>query len=201
MILSEEQVDLLETGISKSRLTLQGLKDDLLDHLCCCVEHDLEKGIPFELAAELAFQRVCPNGAIEIERETIFLLNSKMINRMKKLMYFSGFFASVSMVVGLAMKILHWPAANNLFIAGWLLFLLMFLPAMLIYANKSNFRLSGVDKAKNLAGFSGAAITGTGIAFKLLHYPGADLLMLVGASLLAFGFLPILFFKSYRKSV
>lgn len=44
MNLTPEQITHIQAVISESKLTIQTLKDDLVDHLCCVVEYDIMKG-------------------------------------------------------------------------------------------------------------------------------------------------------------
>jgi hypothetical protein len=84
--LSDEKIDFIRAEIDKSAISLQSLKDDLLDHFCCFVEHEMRRGLTFEEAFAKALREVCPNGLDEIQRETIFLLTTPKIMVLKKTM-------------------------------------------------------------------------------------------------------------------
>jgi hypothetical protein len=198
MTLSEWQIGQVESRIDESNIGIEELRHDLLDHLCCCIEADMTAGLSFELALRRAWIQVCPNGAQEIETETLFLLN-KTIYLMKKITYLSGLFASVFMIIGSLMRFLHWTNSNSVFAIGILSFAFIFLPLFL----SSRFRDSAnaVEKAGNIAGIAGAIITGAGVSFKMLHYPGADLLIITGICLLTFVLLPFLFYSAYKKAI
>jgi hypothetical protein len=198
MILSEWQIARVEERIDESGIDIEELRNDLLDHLCCCIETDMAAGVSFDIALRRAWLQVCPNGAREIETETLFLLNKTMY-LMKKITYLSGLFASVLMITGSLIRFMHWSNANTVFAIGILCFVFVFLPLLL----SSRFRQSvtAVEKAGSIAGIAGAIITGAGVSFKMFHYPGADLLVVTGICLLTFVLLPFLFYSAYKNAI
>jgi len=200
-MLSTQQLETIIEGIDQSGLRLPDLRDDLLDHLCCIVEEEMQQGADFEAAYQHALSRLCPNGADEIERETIFLLNIQKIIRMKKLTYGVGLLASISVSIGYFLVLMNWPIGTEIFNYGFLALVLVFVP-LLAYEQlkKSQDRLM-YERMKLILGFSSAFIAGIGVAFKLMHLMGAGVLFGLGVALFAFGFLPFLFFSLYKKSL
>ncbi len=83
MKLSVEQVAVIRKQVEQSGIVNETLRDDVLDHLCCVVEIKLSKGKDFNLAFQEASLELAPEGLVEIQRETVFLLNSFKIIRMK----------------------------------------------------------------------------------------------------------------------
>jgi hypothetical protein len=57
------------------------------------------------------------------------------------------------------------------------------------------------EKLRLIIGVLSGVITGTAAVLKVLHMPGADILLIIGMLLFSFGFLPFLFFTMYRKSL
>lgn len=114
---------------------------------------------------------------------------------MKKITYVFGLISSMATTMGITFKLLHWPGADELITFGFLSFLLLFIPLVVIPKLKlSNSLIS-------IVGLLSAVITGLSILFKLLHLQGGDVLLITGAALFSFGFLPFLFFNMYKKSV
>lgn len=116
---------------------------------------------------------------------------------MKIILYFIGLLASIATSVGLVFKLLHWPGADELIIYGFIAFTILFAP--MATGTKLSI-LQGAEKLRAILGVSSAGISGTAVIFKLLHLQGADILLLSGAALFSFGFLPFLFFSLYKKS-
>ncbi|AHM61629.1 hypothetical protein D770_16875 [Flammeovirgaceae bacterium 311] len=200
-MLSDEEIARLEAQINRSAISSQALKDDLLDHFCCFIEHEMKKGQTFEEAHRKAWQQICPNGLDEIQQETIFLLNAKNIIFMKKVMYAIGLLSSISISIGWLFKILGWLGGGDLFTYGFLAFVLIFLPMLAIDRYKLVLNKALTEKLRVILGFTSAIVTGLAVLFKIMHLQGANMLLILGIFLFSFGFLPFLFFRMYKKSL
>ena len=201
MKVSQEQIASIHGVIEHSSITIDTLKDDLLDHLCCVVEVKMTKGSGFEISLKEALDELAPDGLNAIQLETIFLLNSTKIMRMKKIMYSIGLITSLSMTMGITFKFLHLAGSEELFTYGFVGFLLLFLPMLAIDRYKHNLGKSLSEKLRIGLGYLSAFLIVFSIAFKLFHLDGANLLLLSGMCVLSFGFLPFLFFNMYKKSL
>lgn len=201
MKLSDDQLLAIRELIATSTVTIDTLKDDLLDHLCCVVEIRMERGSSFETALREALHELAPNGLDEIQRETLYLLNSNKILTMKKVMYSIGLVCAISISLGWLFSVLHWPGGSELFNYGFLGFMLLFVPMLTIDRYKVSLRKALSEKLRIIFGVVSALLTGLAAAFKFLHLAGADILLLTGMVLFTFGFLPFLFFNLYKKSV
>lgn len=58
-----------------------------------------------------------------------------------------------------------------------------------------------MKKTMYLIGFIATFLSSTGILFKILHWPGANIMLLVGIVLINIGFLPLYFYDKYKRSV
>jgi hypothetical protein len=201
MKLSPEQIVAIQRRVESSSIRIQTLKDDIIDHLCCVVEDQLDKGKNFERSLEAAVCELAPGGFDEIQRETIFLLSSTKIIAMKKFMYLIGLLSAMSFVLGWTFGMMHWPGATELSIGGFLGFTFIFIPLNTMNYFKTKIQRALSEKLRLLTGIASAMIMASAIIFKLLHLRGADILLLSGAFLFTFGFLPFLFFTMYKKSV
>lgn len=201
MKISPEQVTHIKEVIGQSAITIDTLKDDLLDHLCCMVEAKMAKGSEFEISFKEALTELAPDGLDAIQRETIFLLNSTKIMLMKKVMYLIGLITSIAMTMGITFKVLHLPGSEELFTYGFIGFLLLFLPMLAIDRYKHNLSKSLSEKLRIGFGYLSAFLIVFSVGFKLFHLEGANLLLLSGMCIFSFGFLPFLFFNMYKKSL
>ena len=198
--LSDKDIDFITKEISKSAIVSSDLKEDLIDHFCCVTEDEMKKGKKFKEAYEKAFQNICPNGFEEIQKETIFLLTKKNILIMKKSIYLLGFLTSISFTTGLLLKLMHWPGANVILFLCSFILLFAFLPSLFIFLYKKEFRKVFSIKLKYLLGYAGFSMLIISILFKWMHWPGAGFILVLSVLILNFGFLPLLFFKMYKKS-
>lgn len=200
-MIQDEYVDRVIYVIEGSTIKKKELKDDLIDHFCCLIEMDMNRGLGFDEAFERAQQQTAPNGLDEIQKETVFLLNYNRILFMKRFTYISGFMASFSLAVGFLFKILHQPGANAMALFGLGGLAFVFLPLILADRFKHLGSQATIEKVKWVFGILSAVTFAFGGAFKILHYPGAGLLLAFSFLFFCVGFLPLLFFRMYKKSI
>ena len=201
MKLTGEQIGIIQDRINRSTISIQSLKDDLLDHLCCVVESKIEIGNSFETALQEALRELAPNGLDEIQRQTFYLLNSPKVIFMKKIMYLIGLISATALSLGWLFLTLRWPGGRELFNYGFLGFLLLFIPMLAIDRYKTTLRKALSEKLKIILGSVSGFTAGISLVFKVLHLQGADIILVIGALLFTFGFLPFLFFNLYKKEL
>lgn len=201
MKLSNDQTKAVKARIDQSGITNELLRDDVLDHVCCVVEINMTRGKEFEVAVQEAIHELAPDGLTQLQHETVFLLNSTKIIRMKKVMYAIGLLSAMSFVLGWTFGMMHWAGARELSIFGFLGFIFLYVPMLAIDRYKTNIRWVLSDKLKFiLGGLSGLAMA-IALFFKVMHLPGGDQLLLLATAIFTFGFLPFLFFTMYKKSI
>ncbi|WKN42140.1 hypothetical protein [Tunicatimonas pelagia] len=188
-------------NIERSNLSFQLAKDDMLDHFCCVVEDRMMPEPSFVDAYYLAWKKNSPNGLNEIQEKTIYLLNALRRVVMKKVMYSIGLVACICISVGWLFTLLHWPGGGKLFTYGFLGFAMIFLPMFALDRYKASVGKPMSERWKIILGFSSALLTGLSVFFKLMYWPGATMLLIVGVGLFSIGFLPFLFFGMYKKAV
>ncbi len=201
MILEDSQVTYIEEQLHKSKVKSKELKDDLLDHMCCLVEINMNKGLSFDQAYQKAFLQTSPNGFEEIQYETLFLLNYNKIVMMKRLIYLSGFIFSVSFTIGILLKILHLPGAGIVLGVGTLGLFCIFIPMLLINKLKEYAGEFFSEKMKWIFGFLSLSVLGVSVFMKIMHLPGANFMIALAFIIFGFGFLPFLFFRMYKQSL
>lgn len=120
---------------------------------------------------------------------------------MKKLVYLLGFIGSVIFALGVTSKLLSWPWGNELFIVGFLVLILIFIP--LFAFDKFKVANSGIlyERLKIILGGTSAVIIGISGIFKIMHLQGAAILLILGTSIFVLGFLPLFFYSLYKKSI
>ncbi len=200
MWLSDQQVEFIRTSIDNSSINIQEVKDDLLDHFCCSIENQIQQGVSFEAAYEKTFLQVCPNGLNQIQNELFLLVNLNKILIMNKLKYSLGFMASLGISIGSLFKLMHWPGADHLLVLGLVGFVMLFLP-MLAYEKYKGSTQRKAETLKDLLGFASVAVLGIGAIFMIGHLTGAGIIIVGGAALFTFGFLPLLFLGMYRNAL
>ncbi len=199
-MITDEQFSYISQQIKQSGISPKEVQDDLIDHFCCLVEIEMQRGSSFEHAYQNAYQQTTPNGFEEIQNETFFLLNHKKIILMKQFTYISGYLFALSTTVGAFFKVMHFPGANIMLFSGLLGLSFIFLPLLLI--NKFKDKVFNVlsEKLKWIFGTASIMLILIGSGFKILHLQGAAVIF--GLGMISFGilFLPFLFFRMYKSS-
>jgi hypothetical protein len=200
MTLSNDQIEIIERRLRQS-IASDELYKDLLDHLCCATESEMDKGKKFEDALLLVSNELAPDGFMAIQLETTLLLNFNKIINMKRFIYTTGFLSVVTFVIGWTFSLLRIAGGAALSIGGFLVFAVIFLPLMTRDHFRFNKQLSSFNKAKYVMGMTASSILALSVTFKWFHLEGANLLLVFGTGFGVLGFLPFAFISMYRKSV
>ncbi|HEY4108167.1 hypothetical protein [Puia sp.] len=75
--LTDEQVDFIARAIRAHGIRLEGLQDNLLDHICILVEQGMEQGGNFEELLAKVFRSCYRENLYELEEEALFLASVK----------------------------------------------------------------------------------------------------------------------------
>lgn len=201
MRLSDEQVEKVMAVVNDSGIKIEGLRDDILDHLCCVIEEGLGKSKSFEDLLQLAVIDLAPDGLKKLENKTVFLLNRNRITMLRKVIYSVGFIGALTLTGGVTFSLLHMPGANQLFITGYLVLFLFFIPLSELDHWRVDLTKAVSERLKIVTGVISAIILGLAGLFKVLHLPGADEFLLTGAIVFGIAFLPLFFFRMYKRSV
>ena len=195
--LSDQQIDYIFDDISARGVEMESLQQNLLDHICCIIEQDLEANGDFESFYQKTIRTFYKDVLWEIEEETILLLTFKNYYTMKKIMILSGTFSAIVMSIGILFKFMHWPGAAPLIILGIVISSLIFLP--LLFTLKAKEKQSIKDKLiLGLATFSGILIS-LAVLFKIMHWPGANLMGSGFVIIMLAAYIPLYFFSGIKN--
>jgi len=102
------------------------------------------------------------------------------------------------MAFGALFKIFHWPGASLMLSVSFFFTTLVFFPSLLFLMYKE------VNQKKHALLYLGIFIAGAafmiGVLFKIMHWPGAALLIFGGICLIAYVMLPTLLIQRLKKS-
>jgi hypothetical protein len=195
---SDEQVDFILREIEARGVTIEDLQWNLLDHMCCIIENEMSETDNFDQFFQRLLPRFFNDNLREIQEETELLLTFKHFYAMKKTVNISGLLAAIFTLMGSVLKVLHMPGAGISFVLGIAIFSLIFLPLMI--ALKFRDEGSKTDKLVLSFGFLVGIVTSLGFLFKLMHWPGANIMMLSGLIAFTFVYVPIYFFSRVRRA-
>ena len=194
--LSEFQIDIVSAYIRNNGVAQEELHEDLLDHVCTSIENRLRQGDSFEYAFQHTIKLFGPGGLVQVQQDTFELL-TEINTTMKKVTFGFGLTSTFLLLAGTIFKLMHWPGANIMVLLGTAILVLFYLPMILTHKVKESPR----DEALlHILGFLGLASTTVGVLFKVLHWPGAAVMLIGGMSILAFGYVPVYFYKRYQTS-
>ncbi len=201
MKISEAQEEQIRQAVLRHHFKLQGLAEDLIDHIYCYLyEHGVE-GQDFDKQVQEAIRRLAPEGLETIENETFYLLNFKKMILMKRFIYAIGLIGAMAFAAGLVFKLFYWPYANILTMLGSVVGLLIFLPLWALDRYKYQMVKKPLERWKLILGISSGVLIGLGTLMKFLHLMGAGVIFISGSFLFVVAFLPLYFLSSYRRSI
>jgi hypothetical protein len=195
--LDSKYIELIESDVEQARITINHLSTELVDHICCEVESLMSSGKTFDEAYSIIKEKTGIKVLQKIQENTLYLIDKKY-KLMKTTMKITGNVSLALIAFGTAFKIFHWPGASPLLILGFVTLCFVFFPAA-IYMNY-NYSNENKKPFMNIAAGLGGVIFMIGVLFKLMHWPGAAMLLLIGWTLILLIFLPILLFVKLREA-
>ncbi len=194
--LTEQQVELINAYIKDNGVAQNELQEDLLDHLCTSIEGQMQQGKSFEEAFQYTLNLFGPGGLKQVQNETFELL-TEMNATMKKVTFGFGLTSTFLLLAGTIFKLMHWPGASVMVVLGAGFLALFYLPLILTHKLKESPK---GEALLHILGFLGLALTTVGVLFKVMHWPGASVTLIGGMGILAFGYVPVYFYKRYKTS-
>jgi hypothetical protein len=197
--LTDQQIDFILRDIKARGVEMEDLQLNLLDHLCCIIEQELEPGGDFESFYKKTIPRFFKKELKEIEEETRYLLTFKHYYAMKKTMIITGTASVAAFITGSLFKVMHWPGAGILLVLGMGITSLFFLPLLFILKtrDKSSPREKLIIGIGSLIGILLCLAT----LFTVQHWPGGSngVLWLSAIGLAVFVLIPVYFFTGIRN--
>lgn len=198
MVITDEQFGKMEALLRQSHFTKIGLFHDLLDHFYCLTHQFMEEGLPFELAMERAKKELAPDGFEVIEQEVSLVITFNFYIRMNQVLYLGSFLAAFGQTAYVLFRTLHWPGAESFLLFGLFALFFMVIPILTFKLIKSSSQYSIARKVRILSGIVGVSLFGLGSCFKVFHWVGANLQIMIGAIILALVFFPLFFWQLYQ---
>jgi hypothetical protein len=195
--LNDKQIDFILNDISARGVEMESLQQNLLDHICCVIEQNLEADGDFESFYQKTIKTFYKDALWEIEEETLLLLTFKNYYAMKKTMIAGGIFSATTMTIGLILKFLHLPGASALILLGVVSLGFLFLPLMFIL--KAKEKQNKKDKLIIGLGTAFGILISFAILFKIMHWPGANIMGVISIAIMLLVFTPVYFFTGIRN--
>lgn len=194
--LSESQVTTIKSDVKKAQITFSHLASELIDHICCEVEMAMWEGKSFEEAYEMVKQQTGISVLKKIQENTHYLID-KNYRIMKMTMKITGNVSLAMLGFGTIMKLVHWPGASVILVLGFFLLCFVFFPSA-IYTTYKESKASA-SKLLHISIFLGGVLFMLGVLFKVMHWPGAGVLLLIGWAFILLLFLPVLLLTKRKE--
>lgn len=195
--LNDAQIEKILNDLRIHGVETEDLQLNLLDHICCIVEQEYKEQSDFNSFCQEIYPRFYKRGFREIEEETQLLLTFKHYYAMKKFMIISGMLSALSIITGSILKFLHLPFAGILLVLGMGFFTLLFLPIMFTLKFRESKHLR--EKSVLMMAIPMCMLIVTSVLFKIMHWPGANVMMQSSLLFTIFVFIPIYLFTGLRN--
>ncbi len=195
--LTNANIEVIIREVSDANITFSHLREELIDHICCEVENIMQQGFSFQDAFDNAKKMIGNKGLKKIQEDTLLLIDKKY-RLMKKTMKIIGWISMSMITVGALFKIQHWPGAGILLVFGFLFLGAIFFPSAL-WVMKKESKLKG-NLFIYLISIIGGIIFIFGILFKVQHYPGSALLLIIGFLSIGLVLIPAILISKLRDA-
>jgi hypothetical protein len=194
--ITDEQVDFILEDISKRGIVTEDVRNNILDHVCCIIENEMNLEHNFIEFYEGAITQFYQNSLDEIEIETQKLLTFKNFYAMKRTLKISGVVSIVLIILGVIFKSMHWPGAGFAVVLGLAFFSLVFIPLNIVLKFKDD-KVKSNQLIMTLGMLTASAAT-IGVLFKIMHWPYANIIMFSSLLVFMLLFIPIYFILKFK---
>jgi hypothetical protein len=187
--LSLQNIEDISLDIRRQEITFSHLADELIDHICCDVENEMNKGADFSEAYNLVKMKMGPRRIKEIQEETLYLVDSKY-RKMKNTMKISAIAGTIMFGFATLFKIQHWPYAGAMMVLGAFILAFVFMPSALVVLWKESHNRNRLFLF--ISGFLTGMLFIIGTLFKIQHWPEAGIILSLSVFFAIFFFIPSL---------
>lgn len=195
--LNEKQVQRIETDLKDEGVEMRTLLEDLVDHLCSSIEAQMDAGLDFDTAYARSRERLISGSAREIQDATQFILQYYSIVMIRKILYFSTFAWLFLWLSSALLGMMGHESAGQLSMLSGVVLGLVSLPSYILYRQRQPEAKSLIERLSIYAAFPVSILMTFGCVFKMMHWPGANNMLLSGLVLFTAVFLPLVFLFSY----
>jgi hypothetical protein len=192
----DDNYERIRTDLVSRGLTCDRLIDDLLDHVCCMVEEQMDTGSNFESSYNQVLGSIGEKRLPEIQHQTLLNLDKKF-QRMKNFTYVFGLTSAILTIIGSLFKRMHWPGAGILITVGMVLIVFVFLP--LYFVTNHREQAEKKNPVYAIVGYLTIALLLAGATFKIMHWPGAGMMLYASIGFLLIGFVPLYVVNVFQR--
>jgi hypothetical protein len=206
--LSDEQLELVLARIRREGIRQADLEADILDHISCLIEAEMNSSPSFEEAFEKVFRDFSPAGGLQRIQFEIKYISTEKIMPMKKTLIIVSSLAMMFLFVSMlfqAIKLMNnypWPVMEAIAFVNQFLVCLLVLPFYWLQEYKSaSLSEDGLStsyrKLMFIAGLCCSEALVMAVFFKLMHMPGGNQSFVL-ASIFGMIYVPFYLMRKYR---
>ncbi|MHC1707353.1 MAG: hypothetical protein AB9842_07500 [Bacteroidales bacterium] len=195
--LSEDQVNLVRKEVDRQDIHFRHLAADLTDHICCEIEELICRGKMFQEALPEVLGIIGSDGLQQVQKDTLYLTDKKYRN-MKNTIKVAGVAGMALMAFGALFKIQHYPGAAVLIVLGFFLMIAVFFPISMMVLRKESSQMQ--RPAIYFSALTGGIAVMMAVLLKVMHWPGANLMLIIGYGSTGLLFLPLFVSKLIRET-
>ncbi|MBO3700356.1 hypothetical protein [Roseivirga sp. E12] len=110
-MINPHQTEIIKEYLRTEQFTDQALIDDLLDHISCEIELQMEVGTNFEDAFHTALEKVLPQEPVQVQQDLEFLTTKTQNIMIKKTAYVGGYVSALVFCLAVLLAVLSFQ--NN----------------------------------------------------------------------------------------
>ncbi len=187
--LTIENIEIIAADVKSQEIVFSHLEDDLIDHICCDVESEMESGFGFIDAYARVRQKFGRGGLKEIQEKTLYATDTKY-RIMKNAMKISALAGTILFGFAAMFKIQHWPGAGIMLTLGALILTFVFVPSTLVVLWKET--KNSRKLLLFISAFLSAGFFISSILFKIQHWEGGGMMAILAGVSVIFLLIPSL---------
>jgi hypothetical protein len=195
--LTINNVERITHDVRKQEIIFSHLAEELIDHICCDVEHEMENGLTFNEAYTRVKQKFGKRGLKEIQEETLYAIDTKY-RFMKNTMKISGVAGIILFGIATLFKIQHWPGAGIMLTLGAIILAFAFMPSALGVLWKETHNRNKL--VLFISAFLSAGFFITGVLFKIQHWNGSNVILLLAHLIIVLLLIPSILTAGIRQT-
>jgi hypothetical protein len=194
--LKVDEIATVAKDVENEGINFSHLSTDLIDHICCEIESYMNKGISFTEAYSQVKLKFGIKGLRHIQQDTLMLID-KNYRIMKNSMKTIGVIALALMAFAALFKIMHWPFSGPMLVLSFFIISFVFFPALLyVMFRDVNQKQQAIIY---IVAFISGLIFMSGVLFKIMHWPFAQLLFFPGLALITYLLIPLIIVMKLKK--
>jgi hypothetical protein len=195
--LNDKDIEFIYNDIKARGIRESVLLNEIVDHLCCCIEAEFIHGTSFKQAYNQLIGSLEEEALYQLQQQTLLATNLKF-QEMKKTMFSLGTLSVLLLTAGTFLKMAHMPFASISLVLGGIIVVLGFLPLFFytVYMEQGEKKNLGLS----IVGYITISFLISGVLFRAMHWPGTDKILLIGQILLVVIFLPLYLVNTFKKA-